>query len=706
MSGIDTPFRPGLVLHVGRNKAGSTTIQDFCAARADWLAAHGVTYALLGHLAGSVPGLPSFDTHHGLADFARRAGGCVFASNEMLAAFPPALIADVARGLAGLDVQILLYVRPYRAWLLSCYGYEVRCGRHGADFDAFFDRNLAGVSIWPAARAWGEALGWDRVRVRSTLPEDLAGGDLVLDCLAALGLPPPPYDTPAHSNVGPHWMALELLRLAVGRDQAEGWDFQGRAVAEALHERADEAIHAGARQDEQASYLRPDQARRLADCYNRDIQRLRDVTGISLATDDAAAGGERPFLPSAAHVPADIVRRIAEAARQPDAATLHPELAAFVRSPGFAGLPALAPPRPPAYVAGEVVPGPAGPGETPMRADQAEIVEQPAAAAFRLAAQGDYAAAIEHGMRAVRDRPDAELLSAMAVWRRDAFGRMTHPAGPAVWPPSLPDPFPGVAGIPAIEASALTAEILGGAILHHGSLRVNGLVKPDVVERLKAGIDRAIAAQDEANAGRPDADGNWYSPLDVPSLTKARQWSQGCGAVWTADSPPMLEAVIGALRECGVLDAIAGLMGERPALSVAKSTLRRVQPTGGHDWHQDGAFLGRDVRSVNVWLALSNCGSTAPGMDVVGSRLPYILQTHSHGAYFDWSVGQGMVDILAEGGAPVLTPEFGPGDALLFDHMMLHRTSVKPGMTGTRWAIESWFFAPTCYPYDQIPLLV
>jgi ectoine hydroxylase-related dioxygenase (phytanoyl-CoA dioxygenase family) len=148
------------------------------------------------------------------------------------------------------------------------------------------------------------------------------------------------------------------------------------------------------------------------------------------------------------------------------------------------------------------------------------------------------------------------------------------------------------------------------------------------------------------------------------------------------------------------------LMGERPALSVAKSTLRRVQPTGGHDWHQDGAFLGRDVRSVNVWLALSDCGSTAPGMDVVGSRLPYILQTHSHGAYFDWSVGQGMVDILAEGGAPVLTPEFGPGDALLFDHMMLHRTSVKPGMTGTRWAIESWFFAPTCYPYDQIPLLV
>ncbi len=168
----------------------------------------------------------------------------------------------------------------------------------------------------------------------------------------------------------------------------------------------------------------------------------------------------------------------------------------------------------------------------------------------------------------------------------------------------------------------------------------------------------------------------------------------------------MLDATIEALRQSGALGCIAELMGERPALSVAKSTLRRVTPGGYHDWHQDGAFLGRDVRSVNVWLALSECGQTAPGMDIVGRRLPYVMPTLSHGACFDWTVGQGFVDILAEGGAPVVTPVFGPGDALLFDHLMLHRTSLKEGMTGLRWAIESWFFAPTNYPYDQVPLYV
>ena len=37
--------------------------------------------------------------------------------------------------------------------------------------------------------------------------------------------------------------------------------------------------------------------------------------------------------------------------------------------------------------------------------------------------------------------------------------------------------------------------------------------------------------------------------------------------------------------------------------------------------------------------------------------------------------------------------------------MTLHRTGVSPGMTRTRYAIESWFFAPSTYPQDQVPIL-
>ena len=52
--------------------------------------------------------------------------------------------------------------------------------------------------------------------------------------------------------------------------------------------------------------------------------------------------------------------------------------------------------------------------------------------------------------------------------------------------------------------------------------------------------------------------------------------------------------------ECGLTDLVAGYLGERPALSLEKWTLRRVPPTANTSWHQDGAFLGETVRTVNV----------------------------------------------------------------------------------------------------------
>ena len=64
---------------------------------------------------------------------------------------------------------------------------------------------------------------------------------------------------------------------------------------------------------------------------------------------------------------------------------------------------------------------------------------------------------------------------------------------------------------------------------------------------------------------------------------------------------------------------IAGYLGERPALSVKKWTLRRVPIDTSADWHQDGAFLGSGIRTINMWLSLSQCGADAPGLDIVPS---------------------------------------------------------------------------------------
>lgn len=106
---------------------------------------------------------------------------------------------------------------------------------------------------------------------------------------------------------------------------------------------------------------------------------------------------------------------------------------------------------------------------------------------------------------------------------------------------------------------------------------------------------------------------------------------------------------------------------------------------------------------MNVWIALTRCGDVAPGMDIVPRRLEEIVETGTRGATFDWSVGPEVAEEAA-GEAGVLRPIFEAGDVLLFDDMFLHTTATDPSMTKTRYAIESWFFGPSAYPADYVPI--
>jgi hypothetical protein len=82
-----------------------------------------------------------------------------------------------------------------------------------------------------------------------------------------------------------------------------------------------------------------------------------------------------------------------------------------------------------------------------------------------------------------------------------------------------------------------------------------------------------------------------------------------------------------------------------------------------------------------------------------------VVPAGTQGALFPWSVADDVVEGLAEP-APLIRPEFEPGDAMLFDHLCLHRTAIGPEMTRERYAIETWFFGPSAYPAKgQIPLL-
>jgi hypothetical protein len=356
---------------------------------------------------------------------------------------------------------------------------------------------------------------------------------------------------------------------------------------------------------------------------------------------------------------------------------------------------------------------PAASSESSDRSD-ASALDGALAAADRAEADGRLLDAIEGLQAANRRTADPEVEVRLVRLRHQAFGVLDRTVGRDGWPPVYADHFPDATDQPPeVSPGELDAELLGSGLTTHGALLVRGLVPPTQVPGLVDGIDRAFAGRDASGDGSTAADtAPWFVPFgpesgyEGPELS--RVFVREGGGVWTADSPRVMFELLDLFAQAGLDRVISEYLGERPAVSLRKWVLRRVPADLGRaDWHQDGAFLGDQVRSVNVWLALSECGAgtDASGLDLVPRRVE-LLPTGTDGAIFDWSVGPGLVDTLvADAGTAVMRPRFEPGDALLFDDRLLHRTAVGPEMARERYAIESWFFAPSTYPADQIPLV-
>jgi hypothetical protein len=260
--------------------------------------------------------------------------------------------------------------------------------------------------------------------------------------------------------------------------------------------------------------------------------------------------------------------------------------------------------------------------------------------------------------------------------------------------------------LPEVAADELTLDTLVAGVRKNGALVVRGLFSQQVCEDLRGMIDAAMAA----HAANPDGgDPRFNSPLrDVsgqPLSAKFRRVNFDEGGRPTADAPAAAARVLAEFERIGIADLVSGYLGEQPALSLEKWTLRKVPPTANSSWHQDGAFLGTEKHTVNLWVALSDCGEHASGLDLVPRRFDRILPTGTEGAYFDWDVSQAVVD-EERGDHPIASPVFSAGDAIFFDQFLVHRTGVKEGLTQTRYALESWFFTPTSFPGHYEGLLL
>jgi hypothetical protein len=330
------------------------------------------------------------------------------------------------------------------------------------------------------------------------------------------------------------------------------------------------------------------------------------------------------------------------------------------------------------------------------------------AIAETLVGEGKLLEAIDLLQRANRLARDGEIERRLVRLRHDAFARLDRSQPPAAWPPPIPDVLADAPSPPVVAPEELTLDTLRGGIFGHGCLLVRRLVPEPRVEELVDGIDRAFAAYEARAAGAPASETTpWFEPFTPGpgySVGPKRSWTWDAGGVLVGDSPRLMYELLETLDEVGLRRLIGAHFDERPLLSMNKSTLRRVPLDTSSDWHQDGAFLGQGIRTVNVWLSLSHCGRDAPGLDIVPRRLDRIVETGTEGASFPWSVAPDKVE-QACGASSVVRPIFEPGDVLLFDDLFLHRTAIDAGMTRERHAVETWFFAASTYPGKQIPFV-
>ncbi|MCX2978928.1 phytanoyl-CoA dioxygenase family protein [Candidatus Marimicrobium litorale] len=326
--------------------------------------------------------------------------------------------------------------------------------------------------------------------------------------------------------------------------------------------------------------------------------------------------------------------------------------------------------------------------------------------ADKLVADGAWDDAIQVLSKANQRVENGEIERRLVKIRHQAFAEVVDDTPPGPWPKPVDDLFPDCeASIPEVLASELTAETIASAIQHHGSLLVRGLVDEKraagIREAIDAAFDGVTTSKNALVADRTE----WYSPFracdgyEFGGLDRA--FATDGGGVLAVDSPRALFRHLDALYAADFNKVVNEYFGERTALSVKKSTLRRTEPTALAGWHQDGSFLGTDTRSLNIWTAFTPCGVDAPSLDIFPWPFKELVKPGGKDI-FDWSISNDTA--AGYGEKNIVRPVFETGDALLFDQLTLHRTGIDKSMTNTRYAIEMWFFAASTYPRDQIPL--
>jgi hypothetical protein len=308
---------------------------------------------------------------------------------------------------------------------------------------------------------------------------------------------------------------------------------------------------------------------------------------------------------------------------------------------------------------------------------------------------------IEKLTRSNRRQRSTEIEVQLAGLRREAFADVEGNRE-AVPKRAFADPFPNETGLVEVPASDLDVEILGGAIAHHGCILVRKLLTERTCDTMCRIIDQSFsAAEASRNGAPPEATAPWYVPLPphprYPARFRTMRGAATTNRILMVDCPRGLFEITEGLKEAGWDVLAQDYLGGRLLMTENKWSLYRIPPRRAYNpmWHQEASvFPKRPIRALNAWTAFSSCGRDAPGLRVIPERVNRVIAP-ARGYVLDPAAVAAAI-----GNAVPVAPDFGPGDALVFDEMALHSPYYAEGMTENRYAMEAWFFAPGGHPTE------
>lgn len=151
--------------------------------------------------------------------------------------------------------------------------------------------------------------------------------------------------------------------------------------------------------------------------------------------------------------------------------------------------------------------------------------------------------------------------------------------------------------------------------------------------------------------------------------------------------------------------------GDDVCISSPKWTLRRTSGIKVPGWHQDGYFMNKGGRYLNMWIALDDCGEgePLPGMTFKLSPERTFYKVDKKKFFYDKkSVPNILIDDDTVKHKENFVPHFKQGDAIFFDEYIVHSTEFRSQINENlkRHAIEMWFH-PHCASENEYsePLL-